>query len=396
MSALPPATPADDPAPAAPTVDLRLASLRSWLATIAGRHAIDVASLAPASADASFRRYFRVAARGGSAIAMDAPPDRENTTAFVHVARLMAEAGLHVPLILEQDLAQGFLLLSDLGHRTYLAVLDPAQPQAAAPLMLDAIDALIAWQRASRPDVLPAYDDALLRRELALFPDWYVKRHLGLTLDDAQGKVLATAFDAIVANNLAEAKVFVHRDYMPRNLMVGDEVGNPGRNPGVLDFQDAVYGPISYDVASLFKDAFLSWDEEPILDWTVRYWERAKKAGLPVPADFGQFYRDVEWMGLQRASEGARHLRAHQLSRRQAALPRRHAAIRRLCPRDGEPLSRARAAAEAARCARGAGRRGGLHVLTMSPKALTPTPLPTSPLKGEMRTVRRVAPKSRD
>jgi aminoglycoside/choline kinase family phosphotransferase len=300
MSALPPATPADDPAAAAPTVDHRFVALRAWLSTVAGAHAIDIASLVPASADASFRRYFRVTARGGSAIVMDAPPDRENTAAFVHVARLMAEAGLHVPLILAQDLAQGFLLLTDLGQRTYLSVLDPAQPQAAAPLMLDATDALIAWQRASRPDVLPAYDDALLRRELALFPDWYVNRHLGITLDDAQDKVLATAFDAIVASNLAEAQVFVHRDYMPRNLMVGEVGHAPAGNPGVLDFQDAVYGPISYDVASLFKDAFLSWDEEPILDWTVRYWERAKKAGLPVPADFGQFYRDVEWMGLQR------------------------------------------------------------------------------------------------
>ena len=295
MSALPPASNPGAPTPAG-LVDHRLAALRIWLSGIAGRHAIDVESLVPASADASFRRYFRVAANRGTAIVMDAPPDRENSTAFVHVAGLMAGAGLHVPRILEQDLAQGFLLLSDLGTRTYLSVLDPADPKAASPLMLDAIDALIAWQCASRPGVLPPYDDALLRRELALFPDWYVNRHLGLVLDAAQSQVLGSAFDAIVAHNLAEATTFVHRDYMPRNLMVGE----PGCNPGVLDFQDAVYGPISYDVASLFKDAFLSWDEEPLLDWTVRYWERAKKAGLPVPADCGQFSRDVEWMGLQR------------------------------------------------------------------------------------------------
>ena len=276
--------------------DLRLEALRRWLASIASRHAIDVDSLSPASADASFRRYFRLDADRGTVIAMDAPPDREDSASFVKVAGLMAAAGLHVPRILEQDLGLGFLLLSDLGTRTYLSVLDPSDPIAAAPLMSDAIDALIAWQSASRPDVLPPYDDALLRRELALYPDWYVGRHLGIALDDAQKKVLAHAFDAIVANNLAEARSYVHRDYMPRNLMVGEV----GANPGVLDFQDAVYGPISYDVASLFKDAFLSWDEEPILDWTVRYWERARKAGLPVPADFGQFYRDVEWMGLQR------------------------------------------------------------------------------------------------
>jgi hypothetical protein len=300
MSAILPAAPAGAP-PTGPAADFRLEALHAWLAAVAPRHAIAVDSLVPASADASFRRYFRVAAAGdgaatATAIVMDAPPDREDSAAFVHVAGLMAAAGLHVPRILEADLAHGFLLLSDLGTRTYLSVLDPANPQAATPLMSDAIDALIAWQLASRPDVLPAYDDALLRRELALFPDWYVGRHLGLTLDGAQQKVLATAFDAIVANNLAEAKAYVHRDFMPRNLMLGE----PGRNPGVLDFQDAVYGPISYDVASLFKDAFLSWDEEPLLDWTIRYWERAKKARLPVPADFGQFYRDVEWMGLQR------------------------------------------------------------------------------------------------
>ena len=292
---MPAAAPSGASSPAAP-VDPRLEALRAWLSTVAARHAVDPATLVPASADASFRRYFRVATATGTAIVMDAPPDREDSTAFVKVATLMAEAGLHVPHVLEQDLAQGFLLLTDLGTRTYLSVLDPAQPAAAAPLMLDAIDALIAWQCASRPDVLPPYDDALLRRELALYPDWYVKRHLGITLDASQSAVLAGAFDAIVANNLAEARTYVHRDYMPRNLMVGA----PGRNPGVLDFQDAVYGPISYDVASLFKDAFLSWDEEPVLDWTVRYWERARKAGLPVPSDFGQFYRDVEWMGLQR------------------------------------------------------------------------------------------------
>ncbi len=236
-----------------------------------------------------------------TAIVMDAPPERENSAAFVHVARLMADAGLNVPRVLEQDLDQGFLLLTDLGNRTYLSALDPAHPQAAAPLMMDAIDALIAWQCASVPDVLPPYDDALLRRELALFPDWYVGKHLGIALDDKQRATLEAAFDRIVAVNLAEARTFVHRDFMPRNLMVASGGVSAGeRNPGILDFQDAVHGPISYDVASLFKDAFISWDEEVVIDWTVRYWERAKKAGLKVPADFGDFHRDFEWMGLQR------------------------------------------------------------------------------------------------
>ena len=271
---------------------------------MADRHAIDVATLVPASADASFRRYFRVACStsvpGGAvvatAIVMDAPPERENSAAFIHVARLMADAGLNVPRVLEQDLGQGFLLLTDLGSRTYLSVLDPANPRSAAPLMMAAIDALIAWQCASVPDALPAYDDALLRRELALFPDWYIGQHLGIALDDKQRATLERAFDRIVAVNLAEARTFVHRDFMPRNLMVAEG----DLNPGILDFQDAVHGPISYDVASLFKDAFISWDEEVVIDWTVRYWERARKAGLPVPADFGDFFRDFEWMGLQR------------------------------------------------------------------------------------------------
>jgi len=276
--------------------DARLAALRAWLASLPAALRLDVASLAPASADASFRRYFRLSGGDDTVIAMDAPPDREDSAAFVRVAGLMSDAGVNVPRVLAQDLGQGFLLLGDLGRTTYLSVLDTTKPAAAAPLMMDAVDALIRWQLASRPDVLPPYDEALLRRELALYPDWYVSRHLGLTLDDAQRAVLEAAFDRIVASNLAQPRVYVHRDYMPRNLMVAAA----GANPGVLDFQDAVHGPITYDVASLFKDAFLSWDEEVVLDWTVRYWERAKKAGLPVRDDFGEFYRDVEWMGLQR------------------------------------------------------------------------------------------------
>jgi aminoglycoside/choline kinase family phosphotransferase len=226
-----------------------------------------------------------------SLIVMDAPPPQEDCRPFVHVAALLHAAGVHAPQLIEQDVEQGFLLLTDLGHTTYLAAINEDNADA---LFNDALDALVAWQLASRPDVLPPYDDALLRRELALFPDWYVSRHLGLTLDDRQQRTLDGIFNAIVASNLAQPAVFVHRDYMPRNLMLSTP------NPGVLDFQDAVYGPISYDVASLFKDAFVSWPEERVLDWTVRYWEKAKKAGLPVRADFGEFYAECEWMGLQR------------------------------------------------------------------------------------------------
>ena len=142
--------------------------------------------------------------------------------------------------------------------------------------------------------MLPPYDEALLMCEMKLFPEWYLQRHLGLTPNPAQQHALEGVFALILSNNLAQPAVYVHRDYMPRNLMVCEP------NPGVLDFQDAVYGPITYDVASLFRDAFVSWDEERVLDWTARYWEKAKRAGLPVGTDFGSFYRDFEWMGLQR------------------------------------------------------------------------------------------------
>lgn len=222
---------------------------------------------------------------------MDAPPEREDCRPFVRVAALMREAGIHVPEILAQDLERGFLLLSDLGTTTYLQALDAGN---ADELFRDAIDALIKLQLASRPGVLPPYDEALLRREIDLFAQWYVARHLGMTLTGEEQEVLAGATRLVLANNLAQPMVYVHRDYMPRNLMVAEP------NPGVLDFQDAVFGPITYDVMSLFKDAFASWEEDRVLDWTVRYWEKARRAGLPVNADFATFYRDFEWIGLQR------------------------------------------------------------------------------------------------
>jgi aminoglycoside/choline kinase family phosphotransferase len=248
-------------------------------------------SLESASEDASFRRYFRIRSEQGTHILMDAPPPQEDCRPFVYVAGLMRDAGLHVPEIHASELDHGFLLLSDLGTQTFLHVLTPTN---ATALFSDAIDALIRWQLSSRPDQLPAYDETLLRRELELFPDWYVNRHLQLSLTAAQRQILDDAFRTILECNLAQPSVCVHRDYMPRNLMVSEP------NPGVLDFQDAVYGPISYDLASLFKDAFISWPEDAVLDWTIRYWERARRAGLPVNADFGEFFRDIEWMALQR------------------------------------------------------------------------------------------------
>jgi len=275
-------------------------------------------TLAPASADASFRRYFRitfqnheendgqdnrreqpdmqgVAQRAGSLIVMDAPPQHEDCRPFLHIAKLFEAAGTHVPHVYAQDLEQGFLLLSDLGNTTYLQVLAGGETGAARTLYGDATDALINIQLASRDNELPPYDEALLMREMRLFPDWYIAKHLNVTLNDAQKAKLETVFARIIANNLAQPRVYVHRDYHSRNLMKLDE-----NNPGILDFQDAVYGPITYDLASLFKDAYIRWEEAEIIDWLIRYWEQARKAGLPVHNDFSEFYRDYEWMGVQR------------------------------------------------------------------------------------------------
>jgi aminoglycoside/choline kinase family phosphotransferase len=256
-------------------------------------------SLAPASADASFRRYFRAVLDGAwrgapgerSLIVMDAPPAHEDCRPFIHVAQLLAAAGVHAPRVVASDVERGFLLLTDLGTTTFASALDAA---SAPHLYGDAIDALVRWQRASREHELPTYDDALLRRELALFPDWYVARHLGHPLSPAERDALERTFALLLANNLAQPRVFVHRDYHSRNLMVS------APNPGVLDFQDAVYGPITYDLVSLLRDAYVEWDEELQLDWAIRYWERARAEALPVRADFADFWRDFEWMGVQR------------------------------------------------------------------------------------------------
>lgn len=271
----------------------READFNAWLAQLAPTQGLIIPSVRSASADASFRRYFRVDTASGSRIIMDAPPDKEDCHPFAKVARLMAQAQVHAPEVLAWDEAKGFMLLTDLGTQTMMQVIQRDDPQANRNLYLQAVDALIAWQTASTPGVLPPYDDALLRRELALFPEWYLARHRGLAVEGDMRRTLDDAFNCIIRRNLAWPSVYVHRDFMPRNLMVGPRLG-------VLDFQDAVYGPITYDIASLMRDAFLSWEEDFCLDITVRYWEKARKAGLPVGEDFGEFYQGVEWMGLQR------------------------------------------------------------------------------------------------
>jgi aminoglycoside/choline kinase family phosphotransferase len=274
----------------------------SWLEALAQTHGLVPSSLRIASADASFRRYLRVDTQAGaSLIVMDAPPDKENCEPFVKVAKLMQLAGLKAPEVLAWQEAQGFMLLTDLGDQTMMSAIDVKNPQANHALYMQAVDALIAWQLSSKAGVLPPYDEALLNRELSLFPDWYLAQHRQI---DVQGKIrntLDSTFKMLVTRNLASPSVFVHRDFMPRNLMM--PTGSDAAL-GVLDFQDAVYGPVTYDVASLMRDAFLTWEEDFVLDVTIRYWEKARKAGLldfeDWHQDFGVFYRAVEWMGLQR------------------------------------------------------------------------------------------------
>ena len=276
--------------------DARLAQLNAWLATTG---LVDVGTGRPASADASFRRYFRYDVTpglreklGATLVAMDAPPERENVPAFIHVQGLLTEAGVHAPAIVARTVDDGFLLLSDLGATTYLARLDPDN---AAFMYSDAVDALIKFQLASQPGVLPEFDRAFVLREMNLFPEWYIGRHLNVTLDEKQQAQLDKVFEAITANVLAQQQVYMHRDFHSRNLMFLDQ-----GNPGVLDFQDAVYGPVTYDLASLLRDAYIQWDEEIVLDWVVRYWQSAKQVGLPVNPDIDAFYRDFEFMALQR------------------------------------------------------------------------------------------------
>ena len=274
----------------------------SWLEALAQTHGLVPSSLRVASADASFRRYLRVDTQAGaSLIVMDAPPDKENCEPFVKVAKLMQLAGLKAPEVLAWHEAQGFMLLTDLGDQTMMSAIDVKNPQANHALYMQAVDALIAWQLSSKAGVLPPYDEALLNRELSLFPDWYLAQHRQIDVQGKMRNTLDSTFKMLVARNLASPSVFVHRDFMPRNLMM--PTGSDAAL-GVLDFQDAVYGPVTYDVASLMRDAFLTWEEDFVLDVTIRYWEKARKAGLldfeDWHQDFGVFYRAVEWMGLQR------------------------------------------------------------------------------------------------
>jgi N-acetylmuramate 1-kinase len=280
--------------------DARLDEVIAWLDRVnPGRWQ----TIAAASEDASFRRYFRVTSDdGSSAIVMDAPPQLENSNHFLNVLWLLESGGINVPKLLASDIEHGFLLLGDLGGTTYLAALNALGPGDSATrnaLFHDAIDALVRLQQIDPKNAktkLGEYHARLLRREIDLFPDWYLGTHLKLELSNDEKEGLERVYATLIASALAQPTVLVHRDYMPRNLMMLP----PGQNPGVLDFQDAVTGPISYDIVCLMRDAFVSWEEPQVIDWTARYWQQAKKAGLPVRDDFSEFYREFEWMGLQR------------------------------------------------------------------------------------------------
>ncbi|HQR24988.1 MAG TPA: phosphotransferase [Steroidobacteraceae bacterium] len=290
--------------------DPRLALLRHWL-----EHGLGWkdAELAPASADASFRRYFRITRPGGTCIAMDAPPDKENVEPYLAVAAMLADIGVHAPRVLDRNAADGFLLLTDLGSVTYLMELEDQTRSDA--LYLDAVAALVRMQARGGVHAgrLPPYDEKLLRFEMSLFTDWLLGRHLGIALDAAESRHLAAAFDRLVANALEQPRVFVHRDYHSRNLMVC-----AGANPGILDFQDAVHGPLTYDLVSLLRDCYIAWPQDRVVAWALEYRRQATAAGLACGTDQQQFLRWFDLMGVQR------HLKASGI-------------FARLWHRDGKP-----------------------------------------------------------
>ncbi|MGB3287719.1 MAG: phosphotransferase [Burkholderiaceae bacterium] len=277
-------------------LDTRLATLKTWLQGIASQHGLDLTTLQPASSDASFRHYYRLQSSGGTAIVMDAPPEHEDCKPFLHVTGLLQQAGLNVPAVLAQDLSQGFLLLSDLGEQTYYQAIQSGLDDARLQTIYRAaLSALVRLQGAPTTG-LPAYDAQRLGQELTVFPEWYAGKHCRVSLDESEQTVLRQAFDTLIADNVKQARVLVHRDFHSPNLMVPAESGDPG----IIDYQDALAGPISYDIASLVMDARTTWEEPQQLDWAIRYWEAAKAAGLPVPGDFADFHRAYEWMSLQR------------------------------------------------------------------------------------------------
>jgi N-acetylmuramate 1-kinase len=287
----------------------RLTSLKQWLSSLPDHLDLAIQTLTIASSDASFRRYLRInttalsATKAMSYIVMDAPPSHEDCQPFVAISRHMHSNGVAVPEVIASDLGNGFLLLTDFGDTTFLSKVENTEAQVAGIYYDAAINSLINLQKkvpSNNPDwPLPPYSREVLLRELMLYPDWYIAQHKRIELTEKERASMLACFELIIENNLAQPKVAVHRDYHSRNLMVlqsSDEMPSLG----VIDFQDALEGPITYDLVSLLRDAYIEWREPEVIDWAINYWEKAKKAGLPVSDQFGEFYKDFEWMGLQR------------------------------------------------------------------------------------------------
>ena len=275
-----------------PTADARLSNLQRWIAGLPGP---PVERIAPASVDASFRRYFRVHRGGTTQIVMDAPPERERLDEWLRIERIMAAAGVRVPPVLAADVEQGFVLLGDLGRKHYLEALTAgADPE---PLYQGALDALVRLQAAGTPGAggLPAYDRGLLTREMELFPEWFLSRHLGIETDADERRLIAETFDWLAASALEQPVVLVHRDYHSRNLMIAAD-----HDPGIVDFQDAVLGPVSYDLVSLLKDCYIVWPRQRVLGWVDRYRALAARAGVDVGGDRARFLLWFDRMRLQR------------------------------------------------------------------------------------------------
>jgi hypothetical protein len=272
--------------------DSRLANLTQWVIEDLG---FAGATIAPASADASFRRYFRVIRDADSYIVMDAPPDREDSGPFLKVARILGSLDLNVPVILARDMERGFLLLSDLGSQQYLDAL--RQDGAADELYADALKSLRIMQTADAGIArdLPQYDRAMLLREMELLPEWFLMRHLGLTVEAPERAMLDRLFESLVEAAVSQPACFVHRDYHSRNLLV-----TPRNNPGILDFQDAVWGPVTYDLASLLKDCYIAWPPTRVRQWVLEYRESLLEAGFKLNGDAAQFLRWFDLTGLQR------------------------------------------------------------------------------------------------
>ncbi|MGA9032617.1 MAG: phosphotransferase [Sulfuricaulis sp.] len=274
-------------------MDTRLDALKDWIARVLGAGRFDIR---PASADASFRRYFRITVGQRSLIAMDAPPDKSDMHSYVAIARRFHELGLNVPEVLEENHDQGFFLISDLGDQLYLRHLSD---QTVERLYGDAMGALVVLQAGSFTQAagkfLPDYDETLLQREMEIFREWYLGRHLGLKLTAGQQAALDETFTILARAALSQPQVWVHRDYHSRNLMVTDR-----NNPGILDFQDAVRGPVTYDLVSLLRDCYIAWPRERVEDWVKGYHDLALQSGIPVDDDDNQFLRWFDLMGVQR------------------------------------------------------------------------------------------------